>query len=223
MIPLYLLLLQEFLRDVRNHLAASRPRLALFYLIWLTVFALNFYTVNNCDAPRSRLHVRTFEFLSRWDIGERLSWYVEPPVLLRAETGKWLDLTTRPDAVAAADQIGQLAYYSRRNVIDLLGLTDRHIAHNGFSLDYLLERNPSHIVIFANRNGIPHIPFLAETICDQRFLQRYKLISIIRANHLYDLNEFLVFARRSDNHDISCKTCYLGLNAVEWNRRWRVD
>jgi arabinofuranosyltransferase len=221
MIPLYVLLLQEFLRELRKEIASSRRW--VFGAVWLAFAALNLYTVRNGDAPRTRLHVRTFEFLTRWDFGERLTWYLESPVLLRAEAGKYLDFTIPSDATVAADQIGQFAYYVNRYVIDLLGLTDPYIAHNGYSLEYLLKCNPTHVVLFANRKGIPHIPFLADTIRDQRFIERYNLVMIIRANHLYDLNEFLVYAQREISENVRLKTVYIGLNAGEWNRRWRVE
>jgi arabinofuranosyltransferase len=227
-IVLSVLLLQEFLREVRGGLAVSRVwshwgGRRLFAAIWLVCAMLNFYTVRNGDAPRTRLHVRTYEFLTRWDLGERLTWYLETPVLLRAEAGRWIDCVLPCDATIAMDQIGQLAYYAKRYTIDLLGLTDLYIAHKGYSLEYLLRRNPTHVVFFANRKGIPHIPFLAETKRDPQFTSHYKLIAILRANHLYDLNEFLVFARRDIGNDVRLRTFYLGLNGVEWNRRWRVE
>lgn len=49
-------------------------------------------------------------------------------VWIWADLGKWLYRHTPPDASIAAAGIGAIAYYSQREVIDMYGLTDKHIA-----------------------------------------------------------------------------------------------
>jgi hypothetical protein len=76
---------------------------------------------------------------------------------LWAEIGYWLHDNTAPDESAAALGAGAIAYYSDRTVIDLLGLTERHIArvpatpnaavgHEKRDPDYVLNvRRPTYI------------------------------------------------------------------------------
>jgi signal transduction histidine kinase len=72
--------------------------------------------------------------------------------------GRWLAINTPPDAVIATNSAGALAYFSRRQIIDTLGLNDETIAHtpmatmghgkaghekgNGF---YVLSRQPDYV------------------------------------------------------------------------------
>jgi tetratricopeptide (TPR) repeat protein len=68
--------------------------------------------------------------------------------------GRWLSDRAAADSAVAARDIGALAYFSRRRVIDLVGLTDRHIARtSGFhnrhllDLDYVFSKDPDFIII----------------------------------------------------------------------------
>lgn len=45
------------------------------------------------------------------------------------EVGEWLDRELPPDALVATNTAGSVAYYSRRPVIDMLGLCDEAIGH----------------------------------------------------------------------------------------------
>jgi hypothetical protein len=45
------------------------------------------------------------------------------------EVGRWLHTHTRPDALIATEYAGAIPYYSQRTTLDILGLTDTHIAH----------------------------------------------------------------------------------------------
>jgi hypothetical protein len=218
MIPFFILMIQELVRTVNERLAGHQSVVALLCLV---ILGMNFYTYKNLDAPRTRLHVRTWEFITRWDVGARLKWFLEPPVFLGAEVGRWLHDNLPRDALLAADQMGQLGYYSRHRIIDLLGLMDVEIAHQGYSTELLLRRNPDYIVLYA-QNGVPLIGQLAVTARDQRFQERYVLLYVLKANHQYDINEYQVFGRRGEHPDARSETLRIGLDAKEWNARWRV-
>lgn len=218
MIPFVILLIQELLRSAKEQLAVRRIALGL---VCLAVLGMNFYTYRNLDAPRTRVHVRTWEFLMRWDFGARVQWFLEPPVLLGGEVGRWLHEHLPADALLAADQMGQLGYYSRHRIIDLLGLMDVEIAHRGYSTELLLRRNPAYVVLYA-QNSVPLIGQLADTARDDRFREQYVLLYVLKANHSYDINEYQVFGQRADHPDAQPKMLRIGLNAEAWNARWRV-
>lgn len=206
--------------SVRSPLAL-RLRLSLVVLL----LGLNFYTSDNLDMPRSRLHCRTLEFLTRRDFGERWRWYLAPSVWLGAEAGRWLNQNIPPTALLAADQMGQLGYYSRHRIIDLLGLMDTEIAHRGYSTTLLLRRNPDYMVLLGMNNE-PIIQQFKETIRDTEFRKKYKLRYILRANNELDRTEYLVYARRDllapNELDAEPRIFYLGLNKEEFLKRWRV-
>ncbi len=74
--------------------------------------------------------------------------------------GDWLAAHTAPDAVVASNPAGAVAYFSDRRVIDMLGLTDAHIArapaaamgtgragHEKGDGAYVLGRQPDYILM----------------------------------------------------------------------------
>lgn len=94
---------------------------------------------------------------------------VEPTVFIakhRKQRGKWKILCEEfrkikaqyPDLTIASNPIGMVGYYSEARIIDMLGLTDRHIAHGGeeimgapgherWDIEYVLKQNPE--IIYA--------------------------------------------------------------------------
>lgn len=63
---------------------------------------------------------------------------------------QWLNANTSPNATIEASEIGIIGWYTHRNVIDILGLTDPknavHIEH-GDVTSWLREDNPDYIVV----------------------------------------------------------------------------
>jgi arabinofuranosyltransferase len=104
-----------------------------------------------------------------WDIyphilSDRVAYYGQ-------DAGIWLASHTVPDAVIATNTAGSIPYYSRRRVIDMLGLNDRHIAHREIATmgqgspghekgdgQYILARRPD-IIQFGSSLGSAE-PFL---------------------------------------------------------------
>jgi arabinofuranosyltransferase len=85
---------------------------------------------------------------------------------LRA-VGEWLRSSTPPGAVVALSSIGALPYYSDRPIIDMMGLTDRHIGrrrmpdmgkgpagHEKGDGAYVLQRRPD-IILFDKAQVFP--------------------------------------------------------------------
>ena len=75
-----------------------------------------------------------------------------------AELGRWLRASSPPEAVVAVGAVGRIPFYSQRPTIDMLGLTDAHIAHlavplgkgmaghEKFDMGYVLGRRPDYLV-----------------------------------------------------------------------------
>lgn len=66
----------------------------------------------------------------------RSAGYVENVLV---ESGRWLNKETEPEAVVACHDVGAVAYYSQRRVLDLVGLNSKEV------LAGLLERRPDAI------------------------------------------------------------------------------
>jgi hypothetical protein len=95
---------------------------------WLRVYAvvallgLNLYTVNNHDAPRTRLHVRLKEFIRNYggslnnpiqQFAFHWDWFHSPPRRVDAEVGRWVWSNLPHDILIAADQMGRANRSSR--------------------------------------------------------------------------------------------------------------
>jgi len=76
-------------------------------------------------------------------------------------TGVLIANHTRPDASIAVTAAGAISYFSRRTSFDVLGKTDRHVAHlpphplgptghNHYDIEYSLGRRPDIVAIFAD-------------------------------------------------------------------------
>jgi hypothetical protein len=83
----------------------------------------------------------------------RYGWAVQNINAMQVHLGRWLDRELpRPSRVAVND-IGAIAYFSRREIVDLMGLVTPAIIPyrregEGGVLRYLVETCPDHVVIF---------------------------------------------------------------------------
>lgn len=192
----------------------------------LAFFVMNIYTVNNLDSKRTRFHLRLWQFVENPDFGERLEWFMEPPVFFYSEAGKWIRDELPRNALLACDQMGQVGYYAPQKIIDLLGLMDEQIAHNGLSIDYLVERNPDYILIFGAYGDI-YIHHLKNLSDDPRFREHYTLLYRLQSKAEFDSSEFFVYGNRDtisldkfENADVPIIK-QLGLTDEEFDKRWR--
>jgi hypothetical protein len=126
------------------------------------------------------------------------TWWIDPSVrVCRAPgpaaatgrvVGEWLRAAAPADVVVATNAAGALPYFSRLPVIDMLGLTDAHIArshadrgqwigHERGDGDYVLDRRPD-IIIFGGPEGSQapwSFPGDQQIATDPRFVRDYEL------------------------------------------------
>jgi hypothetical protein len=106
----------------------------------------------------------------------------------------------KPDLIIAANPIGTIGYYSEAHLIDMLGLTDRHIAkkgkriiggpgHERWDIEYVMSKDPDIIypgnsILQADGSYRPSLgPHTSEEIY-QRILSEYERVFI------YDIGEY---------------------------------
>lgn len=229
MIPFLCLCLQEAV-GVGLSSIASRP---LRLYIVLVCLALNFYTVNNRDGSRTRLHVRVKEFffspegglnnpVDRWRF--HWAWFHHPPIRLDARAGKWVADHLPHDALIAADQMGQFAYHARQPMLDMFGLMDETIARDGLQPDYLFARNPDFIVFMWVIGAGDYTPYQRVIREDPRFAERYRLRWRLRQALPAELQfyEFHVFARRDRDDGQPAEEVVLPGTVEELDHWWRA-
>jgi hypothetical protein len=83
----------------------------------------------------------------------RYGWAVQNINAMQVHLGRWIDEHLPERGVIAANDIGAIAYLSRREVIDLVGLVSPDIlryrrAGEAGIMRYLVERCPGHVIVF---------------------------------------------------------------------------
>jgi len=83
----------------------------------------------------------------------RYAWAVQNINAMQVHLGRWLDRELPRTARLAVNDIGAIAYFSRREIVDLMGLVTPAIIPyrregEGGVLRYLAETCPDHVVIF---------------------------------------------------------------------------
>jgi len=73
---------------------------------------------------------------------------------MQVTIGHWLNRNTPADAVVATNDVGAIAFYSHRRIIDTVGLTEpalgRHYMAGGTLEEYLRQRKPQYACLFEN-------------------------------------------------------------------------
>jgi hypothetical protein len=75
------------------------------------------------------------------------------------EVGAWVQENSAEDWRIAVSDIGAIGYFSQRYIIDMFGLTNRHIAraegrqHWKSDVDYVLAQKPEIILLVSKENG----------------------------------------------------------------------
>lgn len=73
---------------------------------------------------------------------------------MQVRIGRWIDANTPPDAVVATNDVGAIAFYGCRRIIDTVGLTEpplaRHYLAGGTLEEYLRLKRPDYACLFAN-------------------------------------------------------------------------
>jgi hypothetical protein len=83
----------------------------------------------------------------------RYAWAVQNINAMQVHLGHWLDRELPRDSRVAVNDIGAIAYFSRREIVDLMGLVTPAIIPyrregEGGVMRYLAETCPDHVVIF---------------------------------------------------------------------------
>ncbi len=186
------------------------------------------YLVGNMDAPESRILPRLFQ-KHTWDIVERIKWYNSDPIYLNAEAGRWVSEKLPKDTLIAGDQLGQWAFYTDpdQRIMDLLGLMDSHIAHNGLSVEYILERSPDYLVVET---------CLDDTYWPKSYRLQPNVASVRRVFQLKEIQDnytpttlltsfhpalgFMVYERRKSGESQEITEIKIGVSDEEWRKTW---
>jgi hypothetical protein len=83
----------------------------------------------------------------------RYGWAVQNIDAMQVHLGRWVDEHLPRGGAIAVNDIGAIAYVSRREIIDLVGLVSPDVlryrrAGETEVLRYLLERCPGHVIVF---------------------------------------------------------------------------
>jgi hypothetical protein len=208
----------------------AAPVILLFLAFYLhphagtpgTVFA------SHGDAPRSRFHIRLWEFLRDPDWVERWAWWHHEPILINANAGRWLRDWLHPEypeAVLAADQMGALGYYASldQRIIDLGGLMDRRIAREGLRPEDLVRRSPDFLVLYALLEAEePVLPELKELVRSEEFREAYTVWWELVPRDEINRVKFLVYGKRTEEASGAAGRVELGPTTAEFERWWRV-
>lgn len=84
---------------------------------------------------------------------ERYAWGVQNINAMQVHLGRWLDANVPKTARLAVNDIGAIAYFSRREVIDLMGLVSPGIIPyrregEGGVIRYVMEACPDYVIVF---------------------------------------------------------------------------
>ena len=228
--PLFYLLAQEGLAQlyhrIRNALPAPAARwiaipsgaLVVLMLAWTAR-----YTIRPLVLPeRSRWYEPQSELrFPGLGSDHAYRWFDNYFVDRLATAARWLENNSPPGAVIASTPAGSIAYHMNRKVIDMLGLTDIHIAHAPGTFrgraglgraghekgdgKYVLSREPDYILM----GNVAVLPFpLDERRMEEKlvlksehelwalpeFHQRYELVCVRLANS--GLFQYFTFYRK---------------------------
>ncbi|MBN2530503.1 MAG: hypothetical protein JXR76_29220 [Deltaproteobacteria bacterium] len=128
-------------------------------------------------------------------------------IVASGKLGNALRLQYPENTLIAAPHIGALGYYSKLPMLDMLGLTDKHIAnstpnpevyreypqkdvgHERFDIEYALSRKPR---IFVPINGFTSVPATHISEVPVRFAMEHVLINRMNSHPEYQLTNIPV-------------------------------
>lgn len=109
------------------------------------------------------------------------------------ELGVWLRANTDAHSVIAVGAVGRIPYYADRYTIDMLGLTDTHIAHvdvplgagmpghEKYDTPYVLSRKPDYVIfVLLTPDGLPAVQDWHEAAED--FDKQFEMIALVKAS-----------------------------------------
>ncbi len=112
--------------------------------------------------------------------------------------GKWLAEAMPSSSLLAMSDVGATPYYSRLRTLDINreSLTDIHIAKNGFSEQYVIDRRPDVVVLVSRGVYIAKMDSLhAELIKRPDFDELYRFLATVRYQW-YDDRSYWIYVGR---------------------------
>lgn len=188
------------------------------------------YFRGNTNAPRSRLMTRLME-PTTYHVTERWNWFFADPVFINADAGRWVAENLPPEEPIGADQIGQFGYHTNHVIVDVLGLTNTHVARHGLTMDYLESRGVNYLVIDTlldipiwprDWRLRPAVPSLREQFAGDDFRDRYRRRWLLRTHVSYIGNGFSVYVSRDVDDGLPMEEVFIGPDEEEFERLWRV-
>jgi hypothetical protein len=186
----------------------------------------------NTNAPRSRLLNRLVE-PSSYDLATRWQWFFSDPMYINADAGRWVAENLPPNAILAADQVGQFSFYTHPDqiIVDVLGLTNRHIARHGLTAEYLRGRGVDWLVIETRLDMTlwprdwrlkPSVPVLQEALSREEFRSTYRPRWLLRSRVPLLGVGFMVHVSPEVDDGLPLEEVFIGLDAETFEKFWRV-
>jgi len=112
---------------------------------------------------------------------------------------RWMSRELREPGLLALGEAGLIPYYTKRPVLDLLGLMDAHLArlpgemHRKFEANYVFARRPRFVLLFVTRDRDGRLSsdqlYAEVLLADARFLRDYA--------PMHDFGHAILYARRT--------------------------
>ncbi len=173
LLPLVFLTIQELTRMALSNLRNSAGISLVRRLILLTF-------------PLAFLALYTAGGLREWGAAREATQEVRSQLAFNKWVANCIKMNTSPTDTIAVVAAGVIPYYAERNTIDMLGLNDEYIAHNGISdkrcfighqrtdSDYILDRKPDIILIPQKQEVSRFIAAEYHMSQNPRFLELYR-------------------------------------------------
>jgi len=225
---LCLLMIQQGLQGMPSSRRGFGARKWAIGFLALALLVSTFHTRSNTGGPSTRFHVALGHALvSAKYRALAVKAFFGEPILLNSEVARWITTHIPPKALLAADQMGQLGYGVRNDIIDLLGLMDREVALHGLTSDYLLRRSPDFLIIYIPaRWWRPWLPGLQQAFYGApEVMGRYELVTLFRARDPVQLHSFELWQRRDSPFRLAVvqpAVTWLGVDGSGFFQTWRV-
>ena len=166
--PVVFVLLSLLMDDLACKWNPLRGRLGLFALL-----AVLFYSGSSYFLFKETLSLPVPGLPDRFQAGKVKGTYMLDKVWVWGKyIGLWFEHNVPPGALLAVNTAGSIPYYARsHDAIDMLGLTDEHIAHKEMSglgtgwegherydVEYMLSRRPDYYVFGFSGDTTPFFP-----------------------------------------------------------------
>ncbi len=191
--PVAFVLLSLLMDDLACKWNLLRVRLGLFAFL-----AVLFYSGSSYFLFKETLSLPVPGLPDRFQAGKVKGTYMLDKVWVWGKyIGLWFEHNVPPGALLAVNTAGSIPYYARsHDAIDMLGLTDEHIAHKEMSglgtgwegherydVEYMLSRRPDYYVFGFSGDTTPFFPGDTKIVGSGEFQAAYVKQSAISNGH----------------------------------------